>query len=728
MPTTIATSPLDGNGNLVTGVVPPSTVQTKTLLVDDGEEPEEWEDQPRLRADRITLKAGTYSTARISREHSGLGFREYSSDTNEIDTSADLVGKFVRIEVDHVGAGTPIADENLVFVGYVLKEEKIESQRKPAGSDPADNPVGRQFFTVVGLEYFLSVQPLSYSAVEDNSPGANPDAITRINRALTFNDGSNALGSDDNRGRGNRNTTQRKIEDLATSGHLTDTTYVFHDGKDATTPQKWKASEIIDYLLGRFCPRDSNRDDAPCPYRLASGAGAINPLISTVKAEGKTIFQIIQEISNPRRGSSFYAEFDETDQQVKFHFFSLSSVDVALPSGSSIPANQNIIDIDTDSDMTLGEVQIKPSEGQRYDRFRARGARATSTITLGVEDGTLEKDWTTEKQTSYLAGASSETGYSALSDEEKRRANDAARSEPRHERVFAGFKVPDDWDQETGDGGTAVKATALPELTESGGVSGPAPSHQPKMRILTETRLAKLDQDTGKIEYEAPMAFLKDKDDRWRLAEKMSESGSDSPIASYSLSLGSSGLNLRLISQAGVGHTLAGSDWTGASPSNVEQEVDYQDLRVTVTVEYDYWSEAVYDVAGTVVGKPKRELIIPMGNDYRLDYIAANTVKGVVGGALDKQASGEVLRDDFEALQAIARMVGQWYQLSRKTVNLPWKQPIAKIYLGQYIRDLGVVKPVSIFSAVGVVDHDLVRGTTRVRTLAQGINERAVFS
>ena len=95
-------------------------------------------------------------------------------------------------------------------------------------------------------------------------------------------------------------------------------------------------------------------------------------------------------------------------------------------------------------------------------------------------------------------------------------------------------------------------------------------------------------------------------------------------------------------------------------------EVDYTDLRATVCAESDNYAEGKeYEVA--VLPDPPvpiEVLIIDAGDDYRLDFLARNTVIDLNKGIPVVAASSAAIRDDRPTLNDLARVAFEWYRRS----------------------------------------------------------------
>ena len=159
-----------------------------------------------------------------------------------------------------------------------------------------------QLFEVVGLEWFLDRRQIDSSLIfksgVDSPDQDHPDYV-RVDRALKFNGGESQTIDMKAAHRGNRSTDTNFVG-----------LYVFTD--DPTTSNKWKANEIVDYLLGYHTPLDKDGHAAPIHFELDFGNSfdALKAWEPTLTAERKTVFQLLNEIASPRRGLCWWLEYN----------------------------------------------------------------------------------------------------------------------------------------------------------------------------------------------------------------------------------------------------------------------------------------------------------------------------------------------------------------------------------------------------------------------------------
>jgi hypothetical protein len=464
---------------------------------------------------------------------------------------------------------------------------------------------------------------------------------------------------------------------------------------DRAASIEWSAESMFKYLLTHHAPLDAIGVAAPCLYKLHAGGDVLRALRPTVATEGRDVLSLLTTIAGRSRGVTWSATTVTPDEdpaleapEVRLAAHSLAGAPITLPGGGVFPANPTLWDLDSDDDPFGSVTTVTQNREARYDRVRVRGARMTSTFTVGVDDATLAKEWSDAEQALYLAGASAASGYPTELDDQ-RRANDTRRAELDLERVFSAFRVPAAWDGRAGDGAAATtREDVFPTLSRTGAVTGAFEVYLPTLELLQRTRLPQA--PTQGDEFEPAFAVFQDAQEKWGLAHALTDyaSEADDRLASYRLSRGENGLSFRLASSKGLAHTLAGAAWTGAAPSRLESEVDYQSLRVTLSVEADHFAEATAGEDPTA-GTPVEELVIDAGETYRLDWLAKNTIVGVEGGVLKKAPAGRRLRDDRPALEKIAAMAFAWYRQTTQAVRLTLQRPYHRVRVGDFLNSIG---------------------------------------
>jgi hypothetical protein len=146
-----------------------------------------------------------------------------------------------------------------------------------------------------------------------------------------------------------------------------------------------------------------------------------------------------------------------------------------------------------------------------------------------------------------------------------------------------------------------------------------------------------------------------------------------------------------LLRAHGMNHAIALNHFDSETMGGTtkEPEVDYDTLRVTCTIEADAYCESKWpadvDLPADI---PLQKLLLYVGEEYRLDFLAANTVVGLDNGE-PVLTNGGVLRDDRKHLNDIARVAYEWYQLNRFPLTVKFKSARNLFRLGMLITTIG---------------------------------------
>ena len=723
MATSVTTDP----GTTFTSSIRPLVYSSTDLYDPDG-----WDLVPFLWCDELKLACNAYSMAKL---HYEIGHVMQPGDTTfDVYAPLDLRGKYVKVLVEQDDA---LAD--LVWVGYVLTDQiQRDGVKTEAGVNKFQGQ--QQQLQAVGLEWFLDRKQIQSSYVE------RADSFVEIQRALVFNGGTSDTIDMKAAHRGNRATSTNS-----------DSLYFFSD--DPTTEDKWTAADIVAHLLLYQAPLDSDDNLAPCPYAInPDDAAYLDGFHPTIASERQTIFQLLNKIISPQRGLCWWLEFDQESSPptALVRVASQAIGDIGLSGdGNILPANANQIALNFDSELDVKSVEVTNQGKRNYHKVTCRGARQTCTFTVGIIDETLTNDWTDEAEQAYKDAAKDSDGYDALTFAKKADRNDAARHSDLLARVYSYFKIPSDWDGKSGDGDTAAKAYAIANISTTGSVTGGVPLTTQGLRLLNRTRL-KLGVDytspstpvdntpEGRLEeFIPPFAILQveSEPDRYQYCDKMQKSKFHAGGTAVSTSI-STPYQLRMQSHApgfivnaggDVQHTIAKDKFDGTNggvdePSKVKTEVRWESLRATVCAEADFYAFGQSSVDPLPAGVPIEELVIDMGDDYRLDFIAANTIVDLKDGIPILADSAAILRDDRETLSDVARIAFQWYREDRQQLTVEFRQQRNLFSLGQLITTIGEGTTQStINTVISVITYKFDRsGTMTIQTMDDTLDARAL--
>lgn len=658
----------------------------------------EWEVNYDLYCESLSIKCNAYDSAAIRYEMGDViqpGQTEFANSDR-----LSLSGKYVRITIDQPEGIDPVK-----WVGYITgAAEDRASVKAVSGVNKLQG--GTQFFAAVDLKYFLNRDQIDSAVVF-----ASPTSV-RIERPMVFNGGTPGEHDNSTRQRGNMHPEENE-DDL----------FVFSDG--SLDPDDWSAAANIDHVLFYHGPRDKSGLQRPTSYVLDSGdRDIVVGVYPKTPSDRKTPLQVLNEICAPMRGFVWWldTDFDDPfDSPATVRVASLSTISLSLPNAGTLPANadQNDVDFDSQIDVDLGT--LKTDLSRHYHQIIVRGERMTSTITVGLLDGTLVKDWTDAAEATYKSGVAatlSPTDYAALSGDEQEENNDAVRREEKYYRVYSAFRIPPTWNGKSGDGNTAERNWAIPEIVRStGSVVGGKPLSVRGLRFQNHTRLIRganyhdLDDihdptpDGSEPEYMPALGIMQvaTSTDRWQLIDKLTncEFAGSTPVSdpvgdgfgSYHLRMQQSMPGVLLQANGGLAHTTALNHWNFSDPgteaSGTEPELDYSTLRVTVTAEADSYAEGKFPAdADLPADVPLETLIIDAGDHYRLDYLAPNTIVGTDNGTPILAIGGRI-RDDRAELETLAKMAFQWYGTERTPLKVTFKNIKNVFRLGMMINHIG---------------------------------------
>jgi hypothetical protein len=409
-----------------------------------------------------------------------------------------------------------------------------------------------------------------------------------------------------------------------------------------------------------------------------------------------------------------------------------------------VPANRDQQTLDFDQQIDVEDVTVSNMSSRVYDQVVVRGARKTSTCTLGrVNHETVHElisDWG-ELDSEYTQAAGETTGYDALSSDDKKSRNDAFRQSERLYRVYCAFRLAPNWDKKSGDGASAERNWTFPVLSVNGSITGTEDISVSGLKLENLTRLkrgwdysdASDPEDTTpedtEGEYMPMFAIVRvatgsgEIPNKYQFVEKLNHAKfkQGSPVSSnvhttYHVHVQESTPGIVLNSN-NLPHTCALNHWTGAEPSAVEPEVDYETLRITCTIQADTYCENRYpENLNLPAGVPLQRLMIYAGNEYRLDFLAANTVVDLLNGE-PVLTNGGRLRDDRDGLRDIARMAYEWYQAERHPITVQFKQLRNVFRLGMMITAIGTgATAEEINTVITQIVYDTENGRTMIRT------------
>lgn len=558
------------------------TVETTPRIWLADEEPVVWTTQPNVYLDRLAIHLNKIDAASLSYHYGRL--RQHDASTWTDAEPGALRRYYVRLTIEF--HAPEVGDFNntstLVWVGYIADTQYSYVQAGVPGVEQ---------LTAYGLEWFLDRNKIYDSVFIKEAPELDgsilqPPETVRIQRPQVFNGGSNGYTTSKSGARGNRDKLLPLFFNRAIPAGDYPKGAGLYPTRDPDSPALWTGADIIAYTLEHHTPLDSDGLYKPVQYAtewdlvVGEQLGGLTP---TIRTEGRTPKEIIDAVANPRRGIAWHisgVDFAQVELElgnavatVSFH--TLNPSDIALPSGGTLPANDNQVDIDITSDATLATANVKRKMTRSFNRVRAVGAKMTSTFTLCSqqeinEAGYVQFDrkWTHDEQLRYMAGALFDSDTEA-GERFDAKVNDKARTSDAVKNAYTRFGPPDNWNGRIGSD-PGFQESVFPNVDGGGGLSGEIDVYVPAMVLCARTRLPAGTGDYSD-DFQPPRVYVQPDLDTegatlakgWRYADTLNEG--DSPLKAYKLSMtDSDGLDFYVESTGDSAASLTLEDVTAA--------------------------------------------------------------------------------------------------------------------------------------------------------------------
>lgn len=562
---------------------------------------------------------------------------------------------------------------------------------------------GNQEFLAVGLEWLATRKFLDSTVIRTGT------GTKRIGRVLPFNSGSRSALSSDLAVRGNRDPNS-PLAPLFVQDTI-------HD-----QGVNWSAYQALIYLLSSFPPTSF-----PEFVIHNSAYDYLHWWEPHDWIPGPTLFDAMNQLMPARRGLSWSAVVSENEGLVYIRPHSYSSSNLSLAGAKILAANLSQKSIDTGRQSDLA-VTVNQDHSKSYDQVVCWGARRTSTFTLNYDYGTLENGWTSSQESSYISAASAVTPL-----REKKKQADTFRTSDAMRPVFTRFLIRTAWN------GTVNGNVVCPDVI-TGQVS---PMWVPGLRVQNWLALREAydysssatsptnNNPAGYVSgYRRPFVAYKLPDNKYIRGDLAMALSRQETVGKNGLSFSSGVAALTdqagiYVSPTGPAHlhalgTINGSYDPSAFAASTDflPEVDYEDMQVTATVQFDDRAKGFYpDYTGITVTKTNGTesiLQIDLGERARLDYLVPGTVLDIGSdGSLITAASGGVLRDDRNLLFQISQVAWSWYSRPRTALTLRLRQLSADCSPGDLVASHNG-EPVD--SLVTYISYDFQRGETIVNT------------
>lgn len=597
-----------------------------------------------------------------------------------------LGGWYVKVEVD-------CADGMLLWYGFI--DEQADEQGGFSGTVAS----GRQTFVAYSMAQALAFEYMTRSRWYDE-----PNDVKRWSgSAISFN----AMGRP--------NRSDAMILDDVADGLAKQPAHLFAPTAPAnrrtdefnawTAAKYWSTRDVVGHLEQYAMPLNQVGGES-IKFRIDGKNFLPNWDKPTIDTEGKSVLSVLQELINPSRLLQLSTLVDESTSPatVVLKIHSLSANQLNLPGGQVHLPNLDVLTIQAAAAQDT-KIVIQSSESSTAHQIWMKGAKRQSVVTVavlpdsdvaGTTEGLVE-GWTETDETTYIDGASDEAGYGALTDDEKREANQIVRSRSALNDVFRTFVINPDWDFVgpnsrqvfVDDEDDAARyfpwwndVTFAPEL--------------PLRQGVAYTTVPTLDDDARK-EYRTPyVLFERPGEDKFLQAEKMSNREGN-PSFSVEVGIGKEGQAITLDVNGSEQHAIAETRFTALPVDYADGgEWDYFDSSFTVALTEDRFAEYAFpDSENLPVRDALRRRVIYAGEAYKLTRDASGTVYDVdVDGA--KVVTGTAAAfydDDRDRLESLGQIAASWFLIPRQILRLVSARPSAIPLVGQIVGWVNVGTP-----------------------------------
>lgn len=586
----------------------------------------------------------------------------------------NVLGYYVRVEVD-------CADGTLLWVGFI--DDVVDYQGGVINNGVSDVAYGRLEITAYAMSQCLSYQTMLSSYWWD---GANK---RESGSAIPFNMD----------GKPNRTATVPSGE----ASHL------FSAEADA---EYWSSKDIAEYLIAQHAPKNAAGSTA-IPFELLNSYLLPSWDAPDIQPDRMNVWEILEQIIDRRYFLAASVGYSLVGNKNQIAIHSLSPVSADLGGGRSLAASSNLLTIACVTDPATMSV-VRSTATSIWHKVRARGAKRTSTATIGVDGsiGGLAKDWDASDVTAFNAAASGQPGYSSKTLEEQRAMNATARQTGKSADVFARLKIPEDFDWtatasnifETDD---ATKHYAFPGLIEI----------SPELPFFTGVDYSEDKIDTDSVD-ESKAGSSREP---FVISEYPWDATGIFPVSkridlTKRFAIYVEGQSLRIQSSEDAVLT-GGSDYVALSADPIPDETyDLETVEATLCFVDDRFAEGIDTSAAAATADQVREIAIDVGETFKRDWVVDDTIVDLDPALAPKRVTVPAfLNDDKDLLDSYAKMLGLWYLVPRNILTIQSSRPTSKAFVGQLCTTLnaGTAQATTINTVVTSISLALPIGTDR---------------
>lgn len=586
----------------------------------------------------------------------------------------NVLGYYVRVEVD-------CADGTLLWVGFI--DDVVDYQGGVINNGVSDVPYGRLEITAYAMSQCLTYQTMLSSYWWDGTDKRESGS------AIPFNMD----------GRPNRTAT-------VPSGQAS---HLFSAEADA---EYWSSKDIAEYLIAQHAPKNAAGSTA-IPFELLNASLLPDWDAPEILPDRMNVWEILEQIIDRRYflAASVGYSLVGNKNQITIHSLSPTVVDLGL--GATLAASSNLLTVSCVTDPATTAI-VRSTATSIFHKVRARGAKRTSTATIGVDPGTggLEPDWDEEDVTAFNAAASGESGYGSKTLEEQRAMNATARQTGKSADVFSRLKIPSDFDWTASDFNIFEKDDASKHYAFPG-LIGIAP----ELPFLTG-----VDYSEDKIEAEtldnskagSPREPLVISEYPWDGSGLFPLSKRIDLAKRFGIYI--EGQSLRIQSQDDA--VLAGGTEYVALPADPipDENYDLETVEATLCFIDDRFAEGVDTSAAAATADQVREIAIDVGETFKRDWVLEDTITNLDPALAPKRVTAAAfLNDDKDLLDSYAKMLGLWYLVPRNLLTIQSARPSSKAFVGQLCTTLnaGTAQATTINTVVTSISLSLPIGTDR---------------
>lgn len=602
----------------------------------------------------------------------------------------NLGGWYIRVEF-------PCEDGTLLWVGFV--DEIADSQ---GGASTV--ATGTQTFIAYAMPQVLASEVITSTRWWDQR-----NSVARASgSAITFNQG----------GKPNRTPTIKAGE----------TTHIFQarDRRLDTAPSKpdfWSSRDIAQYLIKHAMPKDQAGAEK-IKWRLDGASLIPNWDKPTIETEGRPVLSILEDLVNPSRLLQLSTTLDEstTPNTVVLTVNSLSSVALSLPNGETFAANSNPLEISTTAAHDT-QILTQRSETATVNQVVVKGGLRESCGTYII--GTLSvfvEGWSSTDATQYEDAASGITGYSGLSDSDKKLANERKRAKPGMKDVYRTFDLNSNGLFINTTGGFVFSENDDSRYYPYWGSVQVVPQLPLKLNVdYSGSEVftgAAYDVSKDVADYRQPYVLFKRPSSspaKYIQAEKMANKRHD-PLFSVAVGIENDGQSLTLDVNGAEQHAIAHGVFTPLDVDTTTAQLgswEYYDTQLTLSLQEDRYAEAKYPADDSL---PTRDVIrrkvFYAGPAYQLVTVLDETIVDVEDDGTEITSSGGLLIDDRDKLESLAMIAASWWLIPRQVLRLNSKRPSAVAAVGQLLTyaNAGTPQAVTINTVVSEIRLSSQRG------------------